>query len=641
MILLVGVRAFIDDKAGVYLELRKEIDELLARNSWRAAYCRLGDLWRQEPGQVAAAFVVSRCEKLRGQISLTPFRLAILRSFTVEPLISLLRAVAFLSGIDLQVHLGDFNAYPQEILDRNSLLYQFSPDVVILAAQACDVAPDLWNGFADLSSEEAAAAAQRVVNNYRQWARAFREHSQASLIVHALEQPSVPSLGVLDAQSPLHQRAAFEQINQQLLTIGTELRGVFLLDYDSLVARHGRIRWRDQRKWLTARMPIAADHLIHLAHEWLRFLVPLSGRTAKALVVDLDNTLWGGVIGEDCMTGIKLGAEYPGASYQALQRAMLDFARKGILLAICSKNNPEDALEALEHHPAMLLRPQHFAAMRINWNDKAQNLHEIAAELNIGIDSLAFLDDNPVERENVRATVPEVTVIDLPNDPTDYAAALRDCPVFERLTLSPEDQDRTALYAAERERSHAEQTLTSKEDFFRFLEQEAEVALVVPPTFARVSQLTQKTNQFNLTTRRYTEQQIADIAAEPVAQVSSIRVRDRYGDHGLVGVAITRDRGEDCEIDTFLLSCRVLGRTVESALLAHLAEQARARGRRRLLGCFLPTRKNAPARNFYSQHGFELQSQNGDGSLWVLDLHQVTVSPPAWIKMNIANGGKN
>lgn len=623
------------------MELRKEIDELLDRNARPAAYRRIGELWRQEQGQAAAAFIVSRCEKLRGQLSFTAFRLAILRSFTVEPATMLLRAAAFLSGIDLQVHVGDFNAYPQEILDRDSSLYKFSPDAVILAVQACDVAPDLWSGFADLSAEAVAAAVQRVASSYRQWARAFREHSSASLIVHTLEQPSVPALGVLDAQLPLHQRAAFEQVNQQLLAIKTDLHGVFLLDYDALVARHGRRPWHDQSKWLTARMPVAADHLVHLANEWLRFLIPLSGRTAKALVVDLDNTLWGGVIGEDGIHGIKLSAEYSGAGYQALQRAMLDLSRKGILLAICSKNNPEDAMEALEHHPDMLLRPQHFAAMRINWNDKAQNLREIAAELNIGIDSLAFLDDNPAERESVRATLPEVTVIDLPKDPIDYAAALRDCPVFERLALSQEDQERTALYAAERESSHAAQTFTSTEDFFRFLDQEAEVAPVGPATLARVAQLTQKTNQFNLTTRRYTEQQIAELAAGPGTQVTSIRVRDRYGDHGLVGVAITRDRGADCEIDTFLLSCRVIGRTVETALLAHLAEQARSRGRNRLLGRFLPTRKNAPARDFYSQNGFQPQPQDGEGSLWVLDLTGAAVPPPEWIKMNIVNGGKN
>src|SRR6202163_1664409 len=232
----------------------------------------------------------------------------------------------------------------------------------------------------------------------------------------------------------------------------------------------------------------AAGHLIHMAREWMRCIVPVSGRIAKVLVVDLDNTLWGGVIGEDGMTGIKVGPEYPGAAYQALQRALLNLSRKGILLAICSKNNLDDAMEALEKHPGMLVRPKHFAAMRINWTDKAQNLREIAQELNLGIDALVFLDDNPFEREQVRAALPEVTVIDLGKNPLEYASAVRNCAAFERLTLSSEDQQRTEMYAAQKRRAGAEQNFQSKEDFFRFLEQEAELVTVSALTLPRVAQ---------------------------------------------------------------------------------------------------------------------------------------------------------
>lgn len=621
-------------------DLRQEIDNRIAAGDAAAAVLRLTELWRKESGPATAAFVVSRHEKLRSQLSLTPYRLAILRSFTVEPVVPLLRAAAFLSGIDLTVHLGDFNAYAQEIMDDASPLYRFNPDAVILAVRSADIASDLWLEYADLTPESAQAAVQRVSDSMRAWVRLFRERSTANLIIHNLEQPEMPSMGVLDAQNGLGQLAAFEQINRQLRELVNEYRGVYVLDYDSLVARHGRRIWIDRRKWLTARMPIAADNLIHLSREWLRFLIPLTGKTAKVLVVDLDNTLWGGVIGEDGMAGIKLGAEYPGAAYQALQRAILDLSHKGILLAICSKNNLDDAMEVLEKHPGMLLRPQNFAAMRINWNEKQQSLREIAAELNVGIDSLAFLDDNPVERENVRVALPEITVIELPEDPLEFAGALRECPVFERLTLSAEDQQRNALYAAQRERSHVEGTFSSKDDFFRFLEQQAEIAPVTPLTLARISQLTQKTNQFNLTTRRYTEQQISDLASQPDTNVLSIRVRDRYGDHGLVGVAISRDCGPDCEIDTFLLSCRVIGRTVETALLSQLAQDAVRRGRQRLLGRFVPTRKNAPAKEFYAQHGFELQSQDRDGSIWAFDLTQRPIACPAWIKLGISNGDR-
>jgi FkbH-like protein len=355
--------------------------------------------------------------------------------------------------------------------------------------------------------------------------------------------------------------------------------------------------------------------------------------------VDLDNTLWGGVIGEEGMTGIKVGSEYPGAAFQALQRVLLDLSKKGILLAVCSKNNLDDAMEALDKHPGMLVRSQHFATLRINWTDKSQNLREIAQELNIGIDSLGFLDDNPFEREQVRAALPEVTIIDLPQNPLEYAATVRDCPVFERLTLSAEDQQRTAMYAEQRQRAGAEQSFQSKEDFFRFLEQEAELNPVSELTLARIAQLTQKTNQFNLTTRRYTEAQITEMAKQAGWSIFSIRVRDRFGDHGLVGVAIAHDQGEQCEIDTFLLSCRVIGRTVETALLAHLAKSAAERGCKRLQGWFLPTRKNAPARDFYSEHGFELLAQSCEGSLWSLDLTQQEVAFPTWVKLITPNGG--
>jgi FkbH-like protein len=623
------------------LDLRKEVDDFLAAGSAKLAALRLAELWRQEGGTGTAAFVVSRFEKLRDKLPLLPYRLVILRSFTVEPTIPLLRADAFVNGIDLTVQLGDFNAYAQAILDQDSSLYKFAPDGVILAARSADIAPDLWQEYADLDPDAVGKAVKRVLNSFQQWTRAFREHSQAALIVHNLEQPARPSAGVLDAQMESGQSAAIQQINQELHRVVSEHRGVYLLDYDGLVARQGRLRWCDERKWLTARMPIAADQLIQLSREWMRFLVPLTGKIAKALVVDLDNTLWGGVIGEDGMQGIKVSAEYPGAAFQALQRVMLDLARRGLLLAVCSKNNLEDAMEALEGHPGMLLRPKNFAAMRINWNDKAQNLREIAAELNIGIDSLAFMDDNPVEREQVRAALPEVTIIDMPDDPLGYATALRECTVFERLTLSAEDQQRTSFYGAERERSQAEQTFQTKEDFYRYLEQEADIATVLPATLARISQLTQKTNQFNLTTRRYSEPQLADMAAKPEWQVLSIRVRDRFGDHGLVGVAITRDEKDVCEIDTLLLSCRVIGRTVETALLSYLAQAAAVRGRQRLSGRFFPTKKNAPAKDFYAQHGFQLHKQNGEGSSWELDLKQHAIAFPAWIKLNKIDGGNN
>jgi FkbH-like protein len=611
-------------------DLRHQIEELLAAGEWRQASGRLQILWEKHAGAPLAGFVVAAYARLRDQLKLTSHRCAILRSFTVEPIVPILKACAFHWGVDLAVQVGEFNTYAQELLDGASDLYAFHPDTVILAVQGRDIVPEL----AQNSSH--AEIVDRTTAQLESWMRAFREHTAANLIVHTLECPAFACQGVYDSQLEENQAWAIQQINRNVRKLAAEHRGIYILDYDALVARHGREQWGDERKWLAVRLPISAANLVHMAQEWMKFLAPLTGRVAKCVVMDLDNTLWGGIIGEDGMAGIQVGPEYPGAAYQALQRALGDLSRRGILLAVASKNNPQDALEVLRDHPGMLLRPEHFAALRINWNDKAQNLRDIARELNIGLDAIAFLDDNPVERQQVREALPEAMVIELPADPLQYARAVRDCPVFERLALSAEDRQRGHYYAAERQRATLEKSGRSREDFYRSLAQEAEIAPVNALTLARVAQLTQKTNQFNLTTRRYTEQQIAEMAKRPGWRVLSIQVRDRYADNGLVGVAIVHDQGEVSEIDTFLLSCRVIGRTVETALLATLAEEARVRGARRLEGWFLPTKKNAPAKDFYGNHGFQLLAEAPAGQLWSLDLAVVSLRPPEWVRLLVA-----
>jgi len=615
------------------VDFRRDIDGRIAAGDVAGAVRMLAGLWERDGGAGLAGFIASRYEKLRGYLPLVPYRLAVLRSFTVEPVTPILRAAAFTHGIDLETHMGEFNAYAQEILDPESTLYRFRPDAVVLAVQTRDVVPDLWREFSRLGESERAAATETTLSRFRGWVRAFREHSQAALIIHSLETPSVAVEGILDGQTEENQSESIRRINRGLRTLAREYRGVYILDYDALVARHGRATWGDERKWLTVRLPVSSPHLQHLAGEWLRFLHPLTGKVAKCVAVDLDNTLWGGVIGEDGMAEIRLGPEYPGAAFQEAQRALLDLTSRGILLAVCSKNNAADAMEAIARHPGMVLRPRDFAATRINWNQKAQSLREIAAELNIGLDSVAFLDDNPVERQHVRDQAPEAIVIDLPEDPMRFAQAIRDCPYFERLALSEEDRRRGEYYASERERAKLAGSVASKDDFYRSLEQVADIAPVSAATLARVAQLTQKTNQFNLTTRRYTEQQIASMAECAGWRVWSLRLADRYADNGLVGVAIAHLEGEVCEIDTFLMSCRVIGRTVETALLAHLATDARAQGARWLQGWFLPTKKNAPAAEFYRDHGFAPAQETEIGVLWRLDLSEKQVATPEWIRV--------
>jgi len=616
--------------------IRASIESSLTTGDWYAASTQMRRLLLASPNAATAHFIL-RCfevEALRS--TCTDVRVVFLRSFTLEPAMPLLRAAAVLNGLRLSVQLSDFNTYSQEVLDPGSRMYKFDPEVVILAIQAQDLVPELWYRYAELDAaavDEKVEAAEAIL---AELIRAFRHYHRAHLIVHNLEIPSVAASGILDAQSDAGQAQAIRRINHAMVKIANQTPGVYVLDYDALVSRYGRLHWRDEQKWLSARMPISAGCLGYLAAEYVRFLIPLAGRTCKALVVDLDNTLWGGLIGEDGLSGIQLGPEYPGAAFLNLQRAILDLYRRGIILAICSKNNAGDALEALENHPHMLLRPHHFAAMRINWNDKAQNLREIATELNIGIGALGFLDDSPEEREQVGRQLPEVCVIDLPKDPMGFSTALRECPAFERLSLSAEDLQRSGYYAGERQRKGLAEQAPSLEEFYRSLDICVEIGPVDADSLKRVAQLTQKTNQFNLTTRRYTEQQITELLHLADWYVYYLRAADKFGDNGIVGVAMTRKVGENMEIDNLLLSCRVVGRSIETAFLAHLAQEALQQGFHLLRGWFVTTRKNAVSKNFYSSHGFHPVSTQPNGeTLWEFDLSKGQIHCPEWIRCSV------
>ena len=558
-------------------------------------------------------------------------KVAILRSFTIETLIPFLMSLARIHGIELIVRVGEFDSYSQEIIDPNSWLYEFDPQIIILAVQTRDLAPHLWEGTIDTSVEASEFHAQEYVSQFKTLLNLLRSRCAASVIVQNLELPIDLSAGIMDARQSPSQSEIIRSINRALNSEALNYDGVYILDYDGLVARHGRTRWTDEKKWLANRAPVSSECLIHLAREYLKFIVPLCGRQAKVLVVDLDNTLWGGVIGEDGVDGIKIGREYPGAFYLALQRTILDIAGRGVLLAICSKNNQADALGVLENHGEMLLRPKHFAAMRINWNDKARNLREIAMEINVGLDTIAFLDDNPAERQQVKLAVPEIIVIDLPEDPAGYATALRASSAFERLSITSEDRERGKYYFEQHERRRLETSAVSMEDFYWSLRMRTEIVDVTSATLSRIAQLTQKTNQLNTTTRRYTENDILGMSRDPAWNLFGMRIVDKFGDNGIVGAIFMKTVGEAADIDTFLLSCRVIGRTVETAMLSRACDIATRRGCRRLSGWFLPTERNAPAAKIYSDHGFTMTARTENATFWQLDLSERSIEFPAWI----------
>jgi FkbH-like protein len=603
---------------------RDEIDRLIAAGQDAAAVQALRAFFREAPTAGNAAFVVARFEQLALRLRLSPLRIAWLRSFTIEPLLPLLRARGYLAGLDLQIMVGGHNVIAQELLAPGAV-DAFAPDLVVVSALTRDAAPAVWRG-------DAVEGTDRVASEFRQWLAAWRRRSAATVIVQGFEQPAFAADGLLDGVVGAGQRGAIDRLNEAVRRIAAEHRGVYVLDYDALVARHGRAAWGDPHKDLAMRVPMTPAAFAALADEYMRFLHPLTGRIAKALAVDLDNTLWGGIIGEDGAAGIQVGVEYPGSAYLAVQHELKRLSRRGILLALCSKNNWAEAKDVLDTHPEMLLRASDFSAIRVNWNDKAENLRAIAGELNIGLDAIAFLDDNPVEREWVRAQLPEVHVLDVPNDPIGVADALRRSPLFERLELSAEDRERAGQYRAQHDRAAAEAASGSVEEFLRSLEMTAELADVTPATLTRVAQLTQKTNQFNVTTRRYTEEQVSRFSAAADHLVRTVRVRDKYGDNGLVGVLMVSASNGRCEIDTLLLSCRVIGRSVETLLLAEAEAFARNRGATILSGRFIPTPKNAPARAVFESHGFARCAEDSGGTTWELDLTRASIAPPEWIQ---------
>jgi len=415
--------------------------------------------------------------------------------------------------------------------------------------------------------------------------------------------------------------------------MGTQLaqrRDIRLIDLEAIVRHCGAERSYDDRKWYLYRQPFSEAVFRSIARQVERIVASETRAPKKCVVVDCDNTLWGGIIGEDGLSGIKLGDTFPGRAYVDFQKELLALQQRGTFLAVCSKNNMADVLEVFDKHDGMLLRREHFSAFEVNWERKSRNIERIAKQLNIGVDSLVFIDDSPTEIAEVRHNLPSVTSVLVPKELASLPRLIRESALFDAVAQTAEDRLRVASVQQERQREKLKEGV-SEDEYLASLDLVVDVFEAQDVHVDRVTQLINKTNQFNLTTRRRTAADVRALRDDPTQALFCLKVVDRFGEYGLTGIAVLKIGAEAAEIDTLLLSCRVLGRGVERALVSVLADHARERGCMRLVGDYVPTSKNALCRDFYAEQGFERVGANGSGS-WQLRLDR-TLAPPAHLKL--------
>jgi FkbH-like protein len=551
----------------------------------------------------AYAFFV-KCERLLDRIVASgqwqprrTAKLAIIASSTTALLAPVLRAAGFRCGLKLDVYEGVYGNYRQEILDPQSGLYRFRPDLTIILLNHRDLGLPPAGGERD---------AREFVARLRELWTILLERNPCHLVQVGFDSPPPGAWGSLEDTLPEGRRRVIASAN---LALAADLpQGVSFVDANALAAEVGPGYW-SAAEWHAAKQYPSSAALPRLADALCAHCAAALGLSAKVLAVDLDNTLWGGVIGEDLLEGIRIGpSSAEGEGYRELQQYLKELQQRGVLLAVCSKNNPADAELPFRRHDDMLLTLDDFAAFLANWDDKPTNLARIAAGLSLGLDSFVFLDDNPMERALIRSRLPQVIVPECGETPCEMLAALRRGLYFEAVTLTEEDRKRHAAYAGNAARAAAQQSAASLESFLGGLEMAARHGPVDGQTLPRVAQLINKTNQFNLTTRRYTEDQVAAMASSPDWWCRWFRLADRFGDHGLIGVLLARKGTPAWCVDTWLMSCRVLGRQMEDFMCASLLSAAQREGARAVIGQYIPSEKNAVVSNLYPRLRFEVAS---------------------------------
>lgn len=562
----------------------------------------------------AAASVIERCGAQSIPRIRHHLRVGIIGTWTTSAFVSLFKLAAARVGIAAEVYEAPFGQYFNETLDAGSPLFGFRPQALILC-------PDHRALGVPSYSDDLEGIVDASVQRWSGVWKAARQVAPVTIVQHSFAVPGGDWLGHLASGLDGSRRSISMEINRRLALRAAD-EDVGLVDVDALAARFGKDVWFDDRNWHLAKVALAPAALPLLAQHTAAVLASRLGLSRRCLVLDLDNTLWGGVIGDDGVGGLTLGEGPQGEAFVDFQQAIKELSTRGIVLAVCSKNELQTAQEPFVSHPEMVLKLDDIAAFAANWRSKSENLVEIARTLNLGLDALTFVDDNPYERSQVRQALPQVDVLTLPEDPTGYRRALEEYPFFEPPGLTAEDRTRAQQYQGRARAEALRQSVGSLEEYQASLGMVATIGPIDDANMARVVQLINKTNQFNVTTRRRNRAEVEVLLAQSGVEHFWVRLRDRFADHGLIGVVIATF-GDDClEIDTLLMSCRVIGRGVEEVMRDELIERARRRRCAELRGVYLPTPRNKPVSELFERLGFaQLQAQDGR-SEWSLPLVQ-------------------
>jgi len=551
-------------------------------------------------------------------VTLPTVRLAILGSAMVSHLIPAIRVAFMRRGFWAEVYTNPFGQYLQDLMDPGSALHAFKPNVVFFAF-------DARHALGKANAARDAATAERAVEDAAGHCRQVWDMARRAFACPVIQQTILPLfpalLGSNEHRLPGSPQAMTARVNQRIRQFADQA-GVDLLALDTRATEDGIASWYDPVLWHRAKIEIAPPMAPLYGDLVARIVAAQRGRSYKCLVLDLDNTLWGGVIGDDGAEGIVLGqGSSEGEAFIAFQEYAQRLSERGIILAVCSKNDEKIALTPFASHPDMVLKRSSFAAFVANWTDKATNLRAIAAEINIGLDALVFADDNPFERNLVRRELPMVAVPELPEDAAFYAQCIADGGYFESVRMTAEDFSRAGQYQANAEREFARQATSDLPTYLKSLEMQMLAVPFDAVGQARITQLINKTNQFNLTTRRYAERDVEAAMTDKDTVTFQIRLTDKYGDNGMIAVVIAKPSARPGElmIDTWLMSCRVLGRQVEQATLNLLVGEAHRRGYRAVIGEFRPTEKNGLVRDHYAKLGFQEDGTDDAGaSFWRL-----------------------